>query len=208
MFMGPLDASKPWNTRDVPGLFKLLQRIWRLVVDEETGDMSGALSDAAADAETLRALHKTIKGVTEDIEQLKFNTAIARMFEFVNFLTPRERRPREVMRPFVMMLSPFAPHIAEELFARLGGAGPGDGGSVAQQDWPAWDEALAKDDMVEIAVQVMGKVKARIMAPADADDKALEAIALADANVRKAIEGKTVRKVIAVKGRLVNIVAN
>ncbi len=203
MFMGPIESSKPWNTRDVPGLHKLLQRIWRLVVDEHTGDISAALTTTTPDDDTRRLLHKTIKGVTEDISSMKFNTAIALLFEFVNELTPREDRPREVIEPFVLLLSPFAPHMADELWGRLGHEGP-----ASLQTWPAYDPELAKDNSVEIAVQVMGKVKARIIVPADADDKTLERVAMEDEAVKKAIEGKTVRKVITVKGRLVNIVAN
>ncbi len=202
MFMGPLEASKPWNTRDVPGLYKLLQRAWRLVVDEQTGALSARLVDGEPDVEQNRILHKTIKGVTEDIEQMKFNTAIARMFEFVNELTPREQRNRSVIERFVLLMGPFAPHVAEELWQRLGHAE-----TLTYERWPAFDPALAKDDEVEIAVQVKGKVKARIMVSADADEKALEAAAMADEKIQSEIADKTVRKVIVVKGRLVNIVA-
>jgi leucyl-tRNA synthetase len=122
MFMGPLEASKPWNTRDVSGVFKLLQRIWRLVVDSESGALSPALVDDAPDAQTQRVLHKTIKKVGADIEAFKFNTAIGQIFEFVNALTPMERRPRAVIEPFVLLVAPFAPHLAEELWHRLGHA--------------------------------------------------------------------------------------
>ncbi len=202
MFMGPLEASKPWNTRDVPGLYKLLQRIWRLVVDEQTGDLSDRLIDAEPDVDENRILHKTIKGVTEDVEQMKFNTAIARMFEFVNEMTPRAQRSRSAIERFVLLTAPFAPHLAEELWKRLG-----HDTSLAYADWPAFDAALAKDDEVEIAVQIKGKVRARIMMPADADDKALEAAAMANEGIQQDLAGKTIRKVIVVPGRLVNIVA-
>jgi leucyl-tRNA synthetase len=203
MFMGPLEASKPWNTRDVPGVFKLLQRIWRLVIDQETGGLAAALTDAAPSQEQLRILHKTIKKVGEDIEAFKFNTAIGQIFEFVNTMTPMSERSRTVIEPFLLVVAPFAPHIAEELWSRLGHAQ-----SLAYEPWPAYDEALAKDDEVEIAVQILGKVKTRITAPADADERALEEAALADDKVQALLAGKTVRKVIVVKGRLVNIVAN
>jgi leucyl-tRNA synthetase len=203
MFMGPLEASKPWNTRDVPGVFRLLNKIWRLVVDQNTGEISPALCDDPPDKATLRILHKTIKKVSEDIEQFKFNTAIGQIFEFVNALTPMSKRPREVLDPFVLIVSPFAPHLAEELWSRLGHAE-----SLAYQPWPTWDEALARDEEVEIAVQILGKVRSKITMPADADDASLESAALADERIRQLIEGKTVRKVIVVKGRLVNIVAN
>ncbi len=203
MYMGPLDASKPWNTRDVPGLFKLCQRIWRLVVNEMTGELSPALSDDAPEKNALRMLHKTIQRVGEDLEQLKLNTAIAALFDFVNYMTPLKSRSRSVIEPFVLLLAPFAPHLAEELWRRLG-----HDTTLAFEPWPQFDEALTRDDEVEIAVQVAGKVKARITVSADADEEALQAAALADERVKAALTGKTVRKVIVVKGRLVNVVAN
>ncbi|MBI4716332.1 MAG: leucine--tRNA ligase [Planctomycetes bacterium] len=202
MYMGPLDAAKPWNTRDVPGLYKLCQRVWRLVVDETTGGMAPALTDDPPSVEALRALHKTIKRVTLDIEQLKFNTAIAAIFDFVNAMTPLAARPRAVIEPFVLVFSPFAPHLAEELWQRLGHAT-----TLAYEPWPAYDEKLAQDEEVEIAVQIAGKTRARLTVPADADESAIERAALADERVTAAIAGKQVRKVIVVKGRLVNIVA-
>jgi len=203
MYMGPLDQSKPWNTRDVPGLFKLCQRVWRLVVDEETDDLSPALTDAAPDEATSRVLHKTIQRVTEDLEQLKLNTAIAALFDFVNQMTPLPERPRAAVEPFVLLMSPFAPHLGEELWHRLGHER-----TLAYEPWPAFDPALARDDEVEIAVQIGGKVKARLMISADADEPAIEAAALANDQVKSAVAGRTIRKVIVVKGRLVNIVAN
>ena len=203
MYMGPIESSKPWNTRDVPGPLKLLQRLWRLVVDERSGGLSAALVDEPPDRDVDRLLHKTIKRITEDIEQLKFNTAIAQMFEFVNDLTPRDRRPRSVMERFVLLVAPFAPHIAEELWRRLGHES-----SLAYEPWPQYDAELAKDDTVEIAVQILGKIKSRIMVAADADEKALEDAALSDETIQREIANKTIRKVIVVKGRLVNIVAN
>jgi leucyl-tRNA synthetase len=202
MYMGPLDASKPWNTRDVPGLFKLCQRIWRLVIDEQTGALSAALVDRDASESQSRVLHKTIRRVTEDIEQLKFNTAIAALFEFVNAATRWDRRPRSIIEPFVLMFAPFAPHLAEELWRRLGHEA-----TLTFEYWPVLDPALAADDEVEIAVQVQGKIKARIMVAADADEETVRSAALADAGVQGALDGKTIRKVIVVKGRLVNIIA-
>ncbi|MFQ5494474.1 MAG: leucine--tRNA ligase [Phycisphaerae bacterium] len=204
MYMGPLDASKPWNTRDVPGLFKLCQRIWRLVVDEESGELSPALTDdEESSPDVLRALHKLIKRVTEDIEQLKFNTAIAALFDFVNLLTPRKRRPRRVVEPFVLVASPFVPHLAEELWHRLGHES-----SLAYESWPVCDEALARDREVEIGVQINGKLKARLTVDADAGENDIQTAALKQQRVAEALAGKTIRKVIVVKGRLVSIVAN
>jgi leucyl-tRNA synthetase len=202
MFMGPIETAKPWNTRDVPGLFKLLNRVWRLVVDEMTGEISSALQDIEPTDDDNRWLHKTIKRVTTDVEAFKFHTAIAAIFDFVNAMTRKEVRPRRVIESFIHLLSPFAPHIADELSERLGRTG----GSIAHQPWPEYDEDLAADNEVEIAVQILGKVKARIMVPADADADAMEAAARADDYVAKQLEGKTVRKVIAVPGRLINFV--
>ncbi len=203
MYMGPLESSKPWNTRDVPGLFKLCQRVWRLVVDENTGELSGALTDRKPDADELRALHKAIRRVSEDLEQLKLNTAIAAVFDFVNFMTPRSSRPRAVIEPFVLLLSPFAPHLAEELWHRLG-----HDETLAYEPWPVCDEKLARDEQVEIGVQIGGKIKARIMVAPDADEETIRTAALKNDRVVAALVGKTIRKVIVVKGRLVNIVAN
>ncbi len=203
MYMGPLDASKPWNTRDVPGLHKLCQRIWRLVIDENSGDLSSVLTDDKPDADALRALHKLIKRVTEDVEQLKLNTAIAAIFDFVNFLTPRDRRPRALIDPFVLVISPFVPHLAEELWHRLGRKE-----TLAYESWPVHDEKLARDESVEIGVQINGKMKARVTVAADADEEQIRSTALEAPKVASALEGKTIRKVIVVKGRLVNVVAN
>ena len=200
--MGPLESAKPWNTRDVPGLHKLCQRIWRLVVDEYTNELSTTLTDDAPDEKTLRVLHKTIKRVTQEIEQIKLNTAIAAIFDFVNALTPLEKRPIAVLEPFILVLAPFAPHLAEELWNRLG-----HDDTLTYEPWPAHDEELVRDAEVEIAVQVLGKIKGRVMVPTDADEETIKQVAMAEPRVAKAIEGKTIRKVIVVKGRLVNIVA-
>ncbi len=202
MYMGPLDAAKPWNTRDVPGLSKLCQRIWRLIVDETTNELSASLTDQEPDTPTQRVLHKMVKRVTTDLEQMKFNTAIAAIFDFVNAMTPKKERPRSVMEPFLLVLAPFAPHLAEELWSRLGHEK-----TLAFEPWPGYDESLACDDEIEIAVQVLGKIKSRVTVAADADEKAIELAALADDHVKEALQGKTIRKVIVVKGRLVNVVA-
>ncbi len=202
MYMGPLEASKPWNTRDVPGLHKLCQRIWRLVVDEHTGALASALCDDEPDADCRRMLHKTIKRVTVDVEQIKLNTAITGLFDFVNFMTPLERRPRQAIESFVLLVAPFAPHLAEELWNRLGHTS-----SLAYEAWPEYDDAWAVDDEVEIGVQVNGKVKARVMVAADADEESVRCAALEHDRVAESVEGKTIHKVIVVKGRLVNIIA-
>jgi len=200
MYMGPLETSKPWNTRDVPGLFKLCQRIWRLFVDESSGELSPVMTNDPPDAASRRALHKMIKRVTEDIEALKFNTSIAAMFDFVNVMTPLKQRSRAVLEPFVLVLAPFAPHLAEELWSRLGHAG-----TLAYETWPTFEEKLTRDEQVEIAVQVGGKIKSRVIVAAEADEASIQAAALADPKVVAAIGGKPIRKVIVAKGRLVNI---
>ncbi len=200
MYMGPLDSAKPWNTRDVPGLYKLCQRIWRLFIDEQTDELSPALTDAEPDDASLRALHKMIKRVTDDIEHLKFNTAIAAIFDCVNTLTPMATRSRKVLEPFVLVLAPFTPHLAEELWSRLGRVE-----SLAYTPWPAHDERLTRDERVEIAVQINGKVKSRIFVPADADEAAMRHAAMADEKIAAALGEKPPKKIIVVKGRLVNL---
>jgi leucyl-tRNA synthetase len=208
MYMGPLEASKPWNTRDIIGPFRFLQRVWRNFVDESTGAMSTRLVDRgevdAEAAETIdRALHKMIAGVTGDLDGLRFNTAIAKLIEFNNTLVgDAVRIPRDVAERFVIVLSTLAPHVAEELWSKLG-----NDGSVAQQEWPAWDESMLAEDTIELPVQIMGKVRGKISVAADATPDQVEAAARADEKVVAALGGKTIRKVIVVPGRIVNIVA-
>lgn len=199
MYMGPLEASKPWNTRDIIGLHRLLQKIWRLCLNED-----GSLRVADAhDAGVEKGLHRLIAKAGSDIERLSFNTAIAAVFEFVNgagILT------EDQMDRLVRVLAPFVPHVGEELWSRLGKLE--DSGSVSHAPWPDHDPAMLVDDEVEIPVQIMGKVRSRITMSADADAKALEAAALADEKIVQLLEDKTVRKVVVVPGKLVNIVAN
>ncbi|MCB9176034.1 MAG: leucine--tRNA ligase [Caldilineae bacterium] len=201
MAMGPLDASKPWSTRDVVGASRFLQRVWRNFVDDRTG--ASRLSDTPAPEDLKRLLHRTIQRVTEDMEGLRFNTAIAALIELNNALVPREDLPRELAEPLTLMLAPLAPHLAEELWQRLGHSG-----SLAYAPWPACDPAWLVEDTLELALQVMGKVRGHLIVPADADAEAIEALALADAEVQRHLAGKTLRKVIVVPGRLVNIVAS
>mgnify|MGYP000123799937 CR=1 FL=1 len=211
MFMGPLEASKPWNPRDVPGVHRFLQRVWRLVVDPETGGLPGkvvVLEDDRSDPATARvekALHRTIRKVTEDLDAMAFNTAIAAMMEFVNEATRAERVAKDQLETFVLLLSPFAPHLCEELWKRLRGSEWA--GSLADEPWPTYDAELLTDHELEIAVQVNGRLATTVLVPAGAPEAAHEAAALADARVQARIAGKQVRKVIVVAGRLVNIVA-
>jgi leucyl-tRNA synthetase len=205
MFTGPLDQSRPWDTKAVVGVFRLLQRIWRNVVDEDTGDVTVAPADGPApDDDTLRALHRTIDAVREGMEQMRFNVSIARVTELNNHLTaryPDGEVPRSVAEPLVLLLAPLAPHVAEELWSRLGHPD-----SLASEPFPVADPALLVDEMVEIPVQLNGKVRTRVHVPADADATAVEAAARADDRVAALLEGVTVRRVVAVPGRLVNFV--
>jgi leucyl-tRNA synthetase len=203
MFMGPLEAVKPWSMRGVEGVYRFLGRVWRLFVDERAEDLrlSEAVRDVPPEKETLRMLHRTIQRVTEDLEGLRFNTAIAAMMEFTNHLTPLSARPRSVLEPFVLILSPFAPHLAEELWRLLGHRD-----TLAYEPWPSFDPALTKADEAEIAVQINGKLRLRLTVPAEIGKEELEKTALADPRVHQLIEGKQVRKVIVVPGKLVNIV--
>jgi len=199
MYMGPLEQSKPWNPRDIEGPFRFLQRAWRLTVDEQLGDLRLA---ASQDASVEKLLHRTIEKVASDIERLSFNTAIAAMIEFVNLGTKVGGLTRDQISRFAIMLSPFAPHLAEELWARLGHQQ-----SIAHQPWPTVDPTMLRDDEIELPVQINGKVRGKINVPADADAKALEAAVMQDAKVAQFLEGKTIRKVIAVPGKIINIVA-
>ncbi|MDA1038740.1 MAG: leucine--tRNA ligase [Planctomycetota bacterium] len=203
MFMGPLEATKPWSTTGVGGVRGFLDRCWRLVVDERADAITLApqVCDDAPSDEQLRELHRTIDKVTKDIESLSFNTAIAKMMEFVNFATPLERRPRAILEPFVTILTPFAPHLAEELWEILGRPAP-----VSLAAWPTVEEKWLKDDTVEIPVQVQGKLRGRVTVAADADAAAIEAAAVADPKIAELLAGKTIVKVVAVPGRMVNFV--
>jgi len=203
MFMGPLEATKPWSMRGVEGVHRFLSRVWRLLIDDraEKMQLADSVQEVKPDRETLRLLHITIKKVTEQLEEMRFNTAIAAMMEFSNHLTGLKIRPRKVVETLVLILSPFAPHATEELWLALGHSE-----TLAYQPWPQFDEALTKSDQVEIPIQVNGKLRARIMVPADIDDESLKKLALADERVRPFIEGKQIKKVIVVPKKLVNIV--
>ncbi|MBI3412242.1 MAG: leucine--tRNA ligase [Planctomycetes bacterium] len=203
MFMGPLEATKPWSMRGVEGVYRFLNRVWRLVIDERAEEMRllDTIEDVKPDRETERLLHHTIKRVTDDLESMSFNTAIAAMMEFTNHLTRQAVRPRSVLRTFVLLLSPFAPHLAEELWRSFENSE-----TLAFEAWPTYDEALLKADQIEVPVQINGKLRGKLQVRADIDPAALEKAALADEKIKALLEGKTVRKVIVVPGKLVNIV--
>ena len=199
MSMGPLEASRPWATKDVVGAHRFLQRVWRLVVSEDTG--ATVVSEDALDDATLRLLHRTIAGVADDYAALRNNTAAAKLIEFTNHLTKQAITARAALEPLVLMLAPLAPHLAEELWNRLG-----HDGSLAHGPFPIADEAYLVEDSVEYPVQVNGKVRGRVTVAADADDDTVQAAALAEEKVVAFIDGRTPKKVIVVPGRLVNVV--
>jgi leucyl-tRNA synthetase len=203
MFMGPLEATKPWSMTGVNGVRGFLDRVWRMIVAErsETPELNAAVKDIAPTIEQNRVLHKTIAAVTADLERLAFNTAIAKMMEFTNFFTKADVRPRAVMEKFLLILSPFAPHIAEELWQLLG-----HDQTLAYEPWPAADPALVKDAVVEVPVQVNGKLRGRVTVPAGADAAKTEAAARRDSKIVEILDGKTVVKVVVVPGKLVNFV--
>ena len=203
MFMGPLEAVKPWNMKGVEGVYRFLGRSWRMIVDYDADDatLDPRVRDAEPTAEQAKVVARTIAGVADDYEGLRFNTAISKLMEFTNYFTAQEVRPRSAMEAFVLMLAPMAPHVAEELWELLGHPE-----SLAYEPWPDHDPALLRDDVVEVPVQLNGKVKARIAVPADSDRDAMERIARGDAKVAALLEGKEVRKVIIVPAKLVNFV--
>ena len=199
MYLGPLDQSKLWNTRDIVGVNRFLYRVWRNFLNEETG--AWLVTDEAADETLRRLLHKTIKRVTDDMERMSYNTAIAGLIELNNELVGRKALPREIAETFVLLLAPLAPHIAEELWAKLGHSQ-----SLTYAPWPAFDPAMLVESTFEYVVQINGKVRSRLVIAADADEKAIEAAAMKDEVVASQIAGKAVKKVIVVKNKLVNIV--
>jgi leucyl-tRNA synthetase len=200
MAMGPLDASRPWESKDVIGVHRFLQRVWRAIIDEDTG--ATRLLPGPTDIDTQRALHRTIAGVRDDLEHLRFNTAIAKLIEFNNHLTKLGGCPADVADALVIMLAPMAPHIAEELWASLG-----HDTSVTFAAFPVADPAMLVSDEVEYPVQVNGKVRSRVTVAADAPNDIVQATALADEKVQAALGGQAPKKVIVVPGRMVNIVA-
>ncbi len=196
MYMGPLEQTKPWRTDDVKGVHRFLARAWRLVTEQD-------ISDGDPTRDQLRTIHATTKKVTEDIDDLRFNTAIAALIEFVNDATKWDATPRALLDDFVLLLAPFAPHLGEELWQRLGHTD-----RLTYAPWPTYDEEVLKEDEIEIAVQVMGKLRGTVQVPADASkDDVLDA-ARAEENVARYLAEGTVRKEIYVPGRLVNFVVN
>ena len=204
MSMGPLDTSRPWATKDVVGAHRFLQRLWRVVIEESTGE--ARVTEAEPSEDVLKALHKTIAGVRDDYAALRDNTAIAKLIELVNTLTKAyptagPGAPRSVAEPLVLMAAPVAPHLAEELWSRLGHTD-----SLAHGPFPEYDESYLVEDSVEYPVQIKGKVRSRVTVPADASPADVEAVALADAKVQENLAGAEPKKVIVVPGKMVNVV--
>ena len=198
MFMGPLEASKPWSSKAVEGTTRFLDRVWRLFTNEE-GQI--AFTDGEVPLELQRILHKTIAKITEDLDALKFNTAIAQMMVFVNEVNKTDARPRAVLEPFLLLLSPFAPHLCEELWSRMGHPD-----TLAYAAWPKHDPALVIDDTVTVAVQINGKLRATLDLARGLAQEAVQEAAFADERVRKYTDGAQIKKVIHVKDKLLNVV--
>jgi len=201
MFMGPLEASIAWSENGLDGARRFLDRVWRLLINED-GTLSEKVQDSN-DATLERVYHQTVKKVTEDYEGLRFNTGISQLMVFINDAYKADVLPKAYVEGVVKLLAPVAPHMAEELWEKMGNAE-----SITYAAWPAYDEAKLVEDEVEIVVQVNGKVRAKLSIPTEASREEMQEIAMSDESVQQQIEGKTIRKVIAVPGKLVNIVAN
>jgi leucyl-tRNA synthetase len=203
MFMGPLEAVKPWSMKGVEGVYRFLARAWRMIVNAEAEEirLDPKVRDVAQTPDQAKVVARTVAAVTDDLETLRFNTAISRLMEFTNFFTAQEVRPRAAMETFTLLLAPMAPHLGEELWQVLGRST-----SLAYEPWPGYDPALLKDEEIEVPVQVNGKLRARVVMPADVDGAAIEAAARQDERIAALLEGKTIRKVVVVPGKLVNFV--
>jgi leucyl-tRNA synthetase len=203
MFMGPLEATKPWSTTGVNGVRNFLDRVWRLMMDtySDGNKLVDSIQDVSPTPEQNRVIHTTIMAVTKDIEALSFNTAIARMMEFVNYFTKESVRPKQGMQSLVLLLSPFAPHLAEELWQALGHSQ-----SLAYVKWPSYDESLTKSSEIEIPLQINGKLRAKVVVAADCNAEQLELAARNHEKIHELLEGKQIVKAIVIPGRLVNFV--
>jgi leucyl-tRNA synthetase len=200
MFLGPLQDAKPWSTDGIAGVNRFLNRVWRLVVDQD-GNKSDKLQDIPLTTEQEFVLHSTIKKLGEDIEEMHYNTAVSAMMIFVNEFTKAEIKPLSAIEKFVLCMSPFAPHIAEELWQILG-----HNESVVLQTYPEYDESKMQKQEIEFVVQVQSKIRARIMMPVDLPQEEYQKIALADESVQKHIGDKQVIKVIFVPNKLINLI--
>ena len=205
MFMGPLEAVKPWSMKGVEGVYRFLGRAWRMIVDAdaETVRLDPKVRDVEPTPDQAKVITRTVAAVTDDLEGMRFNTAISRLMEFTNAFTGQEIRPKSAMETFTLLLAPLAPHIAEELWEILGHRE-----SLASAPWPTFDPALLKDNEIEVPVQINGKLRGRVAVPADAGRETLETAARDDEKIAALLDGKTVRKVVVVPGKLVNFVVS
>jgi leucyl-tRNA synthetase len=207
MFMGPLEQVKPWQMKGVEGVSRFLARVWRVAFEEqENGEftVSSKIQDIpCTDKELLRVVHETIRKVGEDIEKLSFNTAISQMMICTNAFTQAEVVPLKEFTQFLTVLNPFAPHLAEEINARLGGTT-----MLSETTWPAYDEAALVRNEIELVVQVNGKLRDRLMVSKDIDEEGAKAAAFASSKVNEHLDGKTIRKIVFIPGKIFNIVAN
>jgi leucyl-tRNA synthetase len=206
LFIGPLSATGPWQTSGIDGVYRFLNKLWRLVIDDNTGQLNKRLTDAPGTTapNLLRLLHKTIKEVTGDIESIdKMNTAISKMMVFVNAALRAQTVPKVIIKDFLRLLAPFAPHIAEELWEKLG-----ENELIACSDWPKYDAALILDETISVPIQLNGKVRAIIETEAGLAEAELEKTALENEVVKKLIEGKAIVRVFVVPGQIVNIVTS
>ena len=200
MFMGPLERDKPWTDEGVQGVNRFLKRVWSLLTNED-GSLSPRIQDGGGSDALKKVLHHTIKAVGEDIEGLRFNTAISRMMEFVNAAMKEDVLDRAWAEQFVLTLAPFAPHLSEEVWSKLGHAE-----TLAYESWPEYDASLLVEDTIEVPIQFNGKVRSRVVVAKDASKEALLEAARLDEAVQRNLEGKTLVKEIAVPGRMVNFV--
>jgi leucyl-tRNA synthetase len=198
MFLGPINQSKPWDSNGIDGCFRFLRRFWNLFFDKQD---NFCVVDEPASKESLKTLHKLIKKVSEDIEVFSYNTSVAAFMVAVNELTQQKCNNREVLQTMVALLAPFAPHMAEELWEKLG-----NNGSVCDAAWPAFDEANLKEDNVTLSVSFNGKTRFTLDFPVDATKEQIEETTLASDLTKKYLEGKTIVKMIVVPGRIINIV--
>jgi leucyl-tRNA synthetase len=200
MFMGPLEMTKPWANSGVEGVYRFLGKVWRLFIDKDD-KLHGSIVQRAPHAVELKTLHRTIKKVTEDLEGLRFNTAISALMIFMNETAQEQDHAREVMEKFLLLLAPLAPHVAEELWQRLGHAG-----TLAYEKWPEHDEKYLVEDQAEMAILMGGKVRAKMVVSHSQSEDAIKQMALEHPRVKELLAGKVVKKVIIVPGRTVNLV--
>ena len=200
MFMGPLEKAKPWSTSGIQGSYRFVRKVWNLLIDKN-GNLSSNIDDSEADEMLVRLLHQTIRKVTEDIEGLRFNTAISQVMILVNALKERDIYPRHIIEPLVLLLSPFTPHMSDELWERLG-----NDTTIAFHPWPAYREELAREELITIAVQINGKRRGEIQVTPGIDEQSALTLSLELDNVKKYVEGNEINKTVLVKDRLLSIV--